>query len=243
MKSPKAAGKKSAAPATAEPTPVAAAPAAAKKSPTLPETTEGYPWVSNHEIKKESNPFTDRDWRMWTYAWFGLLVRVLLVFGGMFSVYQFLMAREEKRVERSLALVEMWEEPGYQTAQEAVRQRLAALNTKFPNPFGEKPTVAERSEYLERLGLIAVSADGGDMPLQEFQAHFDRIVYFLNRMSFCIEGDLCSRDVADAFFRDYAVSFWAYFSGYVAKQRKAGASTYAMPIENYVLRDVEPAAQ
>ena len=43
----------------------AAAPAKAPEAKqTLPETTEGFPWPSSHEIKKESNPFTDRDWRM-----------------------------------------------------------------------------------------------------------------------------------------------------------------------------------
>ena len=54
--------------------PAAPVPASNKKPETLPETTEGFPWPSSHEIKKESNPFTDRDWRMLIYAWSGLLV-------------------------------------------------------------------------------------------------------------------------------------------------------------------------
>ena len=79
-----------------------------------------------------------------------------------------------------------------------------------------------------------MTADGGSKPIEDFTADFDRIVYFLNRVSFCVEGGLCSRKVADAYFRDYAVSFWSYFAGYVEKQRKAGSTTYALPIENYV---------
>jgi hypothetical protein len=209
-----------------------------KNSVALPETTEANPWVSNHEIKKESNPFTDKDWRMLAYAWFGLLVRIILVFGALFSVYQFLEAREEKRVERSLELVELWEKDEYQSAERALKKRLADLNAKYVNLLGDKPSATDRAVYFERIGIEALSDEGGTMPLQEFQEHFDQIVYFLNRMSFCIEGDLCSRDVADAYFRDYAVSFWSYFSGYVARQRKAGSSTYALPIENYVLRDL-----
>jgi hypothetical protein len=72
---------------------------------------------SPQEIKKETNPFTEADWRMWTYAWSGFLLRVMLVFGAAFSVYQYLVQREEKRVERTFALIELWERPEYQDAQ------------------------------------------------------------------------------------------------------------------------------
>ena len=219
-----------------------AAVAPAKKASTLPETTEGYPWVSNQEIKKESNPFTDRDWRMLVYAWFGLLVRIILVFGAIFTVYQFLSARDEKRVERSLELVDVWEQPDYQKAQRALKQRLTDLNAKYASLLGDSPSAADRAIYLERIGLEALSADGGTMPLPEFEEHFEKIVYFLNRISFCVEGDLCSPKVVDAYFRDFAVSFWSYFSGYIARQRKIGSPTYAQPIENYVLGDAEPSA-
>ena len=76
---------------------------------TLPETTEGFPWPSSHEIKKESNPFTDRDWRMLVYAWSGMAVRFAIIFTLMFSVYQFLANQEQKRVEQTMSLVELWE--------------------------------------------------------------------------------------------------------------------------------------
>jgi hypothetical protein len=210
-----------------------AMPAPAKPKP-LPETTEAHPWPSNHEIKKESNPFTDRDWRMLVYAWSGLLVRIIIVLGALFTVYQFLAAREEKRVERSLELVTLWESQPYQQAQRALRQRLAALNTRNVALFQGNPSAAQRAVILGRIGEEALSADGGAMPLADFQQEFDRIVYFLNRLSFCIEGDLCSRAVLDAYFRDYGVSFWSYFSAYVQKQRRAGLPNYAKPLETYV---------
>ena len=214
-----------------------------KKPVQLPETQEALPWVSHHEIKKETNPFTERDWRMVGYAWSGFLLRILLMFGAVFSVYQFLAAREEKRVERTLQLVELWEEEDYQAAQGAIRERLAALNEKHASLLGDSPTQAEMALYSERVGLEAMRAEDGSTPLPEFRKHFDRVIYFLNRLSFCVEGNLCSRDVADAYFRDYAVSFWTYFSGYVAEQRKAGLTTYALPIERYVRRDAAPAAE
>lgn len=232
----------------AEPLPaVATAVAATAKKTALVETAEGHPWVSNQEIKKESNPFTERDPRMLMYAWFGLAVRVLVVFGGIFSVVQFLAAREEKRVERSLALVELWEQGDYQKAERALKQRLAGLNSKYANILGENPSPADRAVLSERIGLEAMSPDGGVMPIDDFQEQFDRIVYFLNRVAFCVEGDLCAPDIIDAYFRDFASSFWDYFHGYIAKQRRSGLSTYAKPIENYLLNSkpqppAEPAA-
>ena len=222
--------------------PVAAPRPAAKKSTTLAETTEGLPWVSSHEIKKETNPFTEADWRMKGYAWSGFAVRVLIVFGTIFTVFQYMAAREEKRVERTLQLIELWERSEYQNAQVAVKQRLSELNEKYAVLLPANPSKTELDVYYGKIGVEAMKAEGGTMPLDDFRREFDRVVYFLNRLAFCVDGNLCSQDMADAYFRDYAVSFWGYFAGYVAEQRKAGSTTFAMPIESYVRQDQQPAA-
>jgi hypothetical protein len=212
--------------------PSAAAPPA--KAPVkLPETTEGMPWVSNHEIKKEANPFTDRDWRMFGYAWSGFLVRIILIFGAVFTVYQFLAAREDKRVERTLDLADIWEKEEYQAAQRALDVRIGALNAKFRADLGSNPSEAQRALFKRRIGAIAMTDAGGE-GLEAFQGSFDRIVYFLNRVGSCVETDLCSRRIADAYFKDFAVSFWGYFAGYIDEQRRAGAPTYAGPLEAFV---------
>jgi hypothetical protein len=144
------------------------------------------------------------------------------------------MARQELRVERTLQLVELWERSEYQDAQKALKSRLTGLFQRNPNPFGADATQKELDVYYEKIGLAALSPDGGEMPLPEFQDNFDRLVYFLNRVSFCVDGNICDRDVADAYFRDYAASFWRYFRGYAEKQRTQGAATYAIAIEKYV---------
>ncbi|RUX47734.1 hypothetical protein EOA33_17590, partial [Mesorhizobium sp. M4A.F.Ca.ET.050.02.1.1] len=108
-------------------------PPAIRKAEALPETTEGFPWPSSHEIKKESNPFTDRDWRMLAYAWSGLLVRLVIIFTLLFSVFQFLANQEQKRVEQTMSLVELWESKDLQQAQRALKERLTGLNAKYDN--------------------------------------------------------------------------------------------------------------
>jgi hypothetical protein len=222
---------------TGAPAPVAPTAGAGRKKVALPETTEAFPWPSNHEIKKESNPFTDRDWRMWLYAWTGLLVRLTIVLGAIFTVYQYLAAREQNRVQRTLELVELWERSEYQDAQTALRQRLAALNQKYASLLGSNPSATELDVYYSRIGIEAMSESGGSMPLTDFSSQFDRVVYFLNRVAFCVEGNLCSNEITDAYFRDYATSFWQYFAGYIDRQRKAGAASFAQPIEAYLARD------
>lgn len=201
---------------------------------TLPETIAGYPEFSPQEIKKEPNPFTDPDWRMLSYAWSGFALRILLVLGGLFSVYQYMQAREERRVERTLQLVEVWERPDYQNAQRALRRRLEALDAVHAASLGSSPSRAATEIYDVQLGLKALSEDVGGMTATEFREHFERLVYFLNRVAFCVEERLCSRTVADAYFLDYSRSFWRYFSEYVVQRREDGAAGYARPVESYL---------
>jgi hypothetical protein len=200
----------------------------------LPEQVDSYPDVSTQEIRPESNPFTSRDWRMLSYAWIGLAVRVLLVAGALFSAYQYLENKEEKRVERTLQLVEAWERAEYQDAQRAISERLDGLNAKYAGLLGKNPSAADRSVYVEQIGLEAMTAEGGDMPPADFRAAFDRTLYFLNRVAFCVEGKLCSRAMTDGYFGDFALSFWQYFKGYIEKERKAGSASLAAPLEAYV---------
>ena len=213
--------------------------ASSGKQKRLPETTEAMPWLSNHEVKKEANPFTEKDWRMFLYAWSGMAVRLAIVLGAIFSVVQFLEAQKQSRIQRSLEMVELWEKPEYQTAQRAVKKRIDDLNATYGAILGDQPTMNEKAVVMKKIGQEAMSADGGAMPIEDFQEEFDRIVYFLNRIAFCVEGNICSREVIDAYFGDYARSFWAYFSGYVEGQRKTVSPTYAQPIEAYILKDAE----
>ena len=203
--------------------------------PHVPPTLADPMPLDAEQLKVDGNPFNDRDWRMSSYAWTGFLLRLFLVFGAFFSVYEYMAAREEKRVERTLALVELWERPEYQDAQKALKQRIAALNQANAGLLAANPALDELAIFQDRIGLAALTQDGGAMALPDFREHFDRIVYFLNRVASCVEANLCSRTVADDYFRDYARSFWAYFAGFIAQERKNGSPSFAAPIEAYVI--------
>lgn len=215
--------------------PVAAAVAAAPaRKAILPETTDAMPWPSPQEIKKESNPFTDRDWRMFTYAWAGMIVRAMVIFGVVFTVFQYIETSEEKRINKTFELLEIWERPEYQEANLAVRQRISDLNARYASLLGKDPSPTQLAVYMERVGVEAMSADGGTMPLPEFKKQFDALAFFLTRVATCVQANQCSRQVTDDYFRDLSVSFWSYFSRYVRQVRAAGSTTFAVPIEEYV---------
>jgi len=213
------------------PAPVAAAPAA---KAALPETTDAMPWPSTQEVKKESNPFTDRDWRMFVYAWAGMIVRVVVIFGALFTVYQYLETSEEKRINKTFELLEIWERPENQEANLAVRQRIGDLNARYASLLGKEPSPTELAVYMERVGVEAMSADGGSMPIADFKKQFDTLAFFLTRVATCVQANQCSRQVTDDYFRDLSVSFWNYFGRYVRQVRAAGSTTFAVPIEEYV---------
>lgn len=182
----------------------------------------------------DGNPFNESDWRVQLNAWVGFALRVVLVFAAGFSVFQYLAQREETRVSETLKLVDLWEQDQYQGPQQALRNRLAELNKLYADEFPANGSAAEKAFYFRRIGDVAMTAEGGTMPLPEFEEHFGRLVYFLNRVAFCVGENICSEKISDAYFADYAVSFWRYFSGYAAKQRKGGNPNFAKAIEEYV---------
>lgn len=211
-----------------------ASPAAAGPPPAGKVTHEVMAADEHEEVKAEHNPFTERDWRMRVYAWSGFAVRLGFIAGGLFSLYQYLATVEEKRIDGTFALLEIWERPEYQQAQLAVRQRIGDLNRKYANLLGKSPSPADLAFYMERIGVEAMTPGGGAMPYDDFKLQFDRLVYFLNRVATCVQAGRCSQKLTDDYFRDLSVSTWGYFSKYVRQVRAGGSTTFAAPIEEYV---------
>lgn len=194
----------------------------------------GAPLAGPPEPKGEPNPFTTGDWRMIAYAWSGFFLRAMLIVGAIFSALQYLQSRQEKRIERTLSLVELWERDDYQEAQTAMKRRLADLNRQSASLITDKTTKEELEIIAASTGLQAMTESGGAMPLADFEERFDRVVYFLSRLSSCVTGNLCDRAVADEYFLGYARSFWSYFSDYVERERKRGSPSLAAAIEAYL---------
>ena len=205
-----------------------------KRPAKLPDTGTGIPLPNTQEPKDEPNPFKATDWRLFVFAWSGFALRVLLCVGAVFSAVQFLQSRQDKRVERTLALVELWEKPEYQEAQNALKRRLGELNRQSAGLVTPQTSPEQMDIIMASIGSKAMTDEGGTMPLADFQEQFDRIVYFLSRLASCVNTKLCDRAVADEFFLDYARSFWRFFSTHIERQRRSSSATLAVGIETYV---------
>lgn len=204
------------------------------KAPKKIDKLTDLPLPSMQDTKDEPNPFTASDWRLFLFAWSGFTLRILLCVGAIFSAMQFLQSRHEKRVERSLDLVTLWESDSFQKAQSAVKRRLGDLNRQSAGLITPQTTPEQLAIIMSSIGNQAMTAEGGEIPLGEFREHFDRVVYFLSRVASCVEGNLCDQSVADEFFLDYARSFWSFFSDWIEKARRQGAPNLAIGIENYL---------
>ena len=205
-----------------------------KRPAKLPDTGTGIPLPNTQEPKDEPNPFKATDWRLFVFAWSGFALRVLLCVGAVFSAVQFLQSRQDKRVERTLTLVELWEKPDYQEAQNALERRLGELNRQSAGLVTPQTSPEQMDIIMTSIGSKAMTDEGGTMPLADFQEQFDRIVYFLSRLASCVNTKLCDRAVADEFFLDYARSFWRFFSTHIERQRRSSSATLAVGIETYV---------
>ncbi|MGB3500466.1 MAG: hypothetical protein WBA44_02505 [Mesorhizobium sp.] len=205
------------------------------KKPRKPaDTGTGIPGPNVQDPKEEPNPFKAKDWRLFTFAWSGFALRLLLCIGAVFSAAQFLQTRSEKRVERTLDLVSLWEGDDFQAAQSALKRRLGELNRQSSSLVTPQTTPDQMDVIMASIGNQAMTDQGGVMPLADFQDQFDRVVYFLSRVSSCVKGNLCDRDVADEYFLDYASSFWRFFGDWIGKQRERGSPNLAAGIEAYV---------
>jgi hypothetical protein len=204
------------------------------KPPKKIDTGTGIPTPPTQDPKDEPNPFAARDWRLFLFAWTGFALRVLLCVGAVFSAMQFLQARHEKRVERTLDLVSLWESDEFQKSQSAVKRRVGELNRQSAGLITPQTTPEQLDIIMTSIGNQAMTPEGGEMPLADFQDHFDRVVYFLSRVASCVEGNLCDRGVADEFFLDYTQSFWRFFSDWIEKERRRGSPNLAIGIEAYI---------
>ena len=193
---------------------------------------EPFPVPSPQDVKKEANPFTDKDWRMWLYAWSGFALRLMLVFGAAFSVYQYSVSRQEKRIERTMELVALWEQADYQDAQKALNERLVALGQKYAPLITPKMTDQQKAVIFRKIGNEVLTEAAG--PVADFEPKFEKVVYFLNRVGACVLSGLCERSIANDYFTDYATSFWSYFADYISRQRTAGSANYAQPLESFL---------
>lgn len=159
----------------------------------------------------------------------GMVVRVVIVIGGILTYIQYNHAVKREQVQRAFELVDLWQSERIQKSHEAIQAELLKLRgqARVMAEIEGKPSDPAFTQKLINDRLWEEVEAGGTLST----AFFD-VVFFLNRASYCATSDLCDRQVIDDFFRDYATQFWAYFGDNLEVSR----ATDTHPIKLYLER-------
>lgn len=149
-----------------------------------------------------------------------IVVKVGAIFATLFAIFQYLAAREDRRVERSLGYVSRFSDHGSAIgmarlqvsaalwANETQLLRLKDVLQRLPEDEG----IALRARFIEKL-----MQGGGDAA--PIRVALDPIVSFFDELQVCIDTNLCDGQAADAFFQDYVITFWDNFGAAILDRR------------------------
>lgn len=136
----------------------------------------------------------------------------------------------DQKVEFSYQHVQEWEDKGYKAAYEdmisLVRTSEELALKQMPEELAEEMSVLELRQAQVNSAMQALA----DEP--EIRPQLHQLVYFFDKMSVCVERDLCDPELLREFFRDQVLSFTGYARTYVAIERDSFQS-YASLTEAY----------
>ncbi|MEM6387258.1 MAG: hypothetical protein AAF718_13590 [Pseudomonadota bacterium] len=142
---------------------------------------------------------------------------IVLMCGMVVTYLQYQAFLESGRVEQSYKLVEEWETRGYDQDLQAFSARVVALEMEGRDVFGAE------IDMQKEPGLNFVVNGLGD-PDAETAAAIDRLYYFFDKMSLCVEQDLCDRALLVEYFGTAVNSFWGYTVSYRSDKRDRSPS-------------------
>ena len=164
---------------------------------------------------------TDRKPRKsWLAQAVDILAKLGLLAGGAFAVLQFLDAKEEARVQRTMTYIARYEDGSVNSARQTIGDAL-------------RPYLAQFSRISEDGGVTGDDRDAMVMTLVEsgsgkaIDAEIDTIVDFYEGLAICVAEAICERRVVLRYFaRGEAQDFYGNFEPYI-RMRRINTPTYA----------------
>lgn len=136
-------------------------------------------------------------------------VTLVVLVCGMFVTYlQYQSFLASNRSEKSFQMVEEWELRGYKDDFDAYAMAILKLEAEAIGAGG--PPLP----YIQRK----MTAPG-----PELSEHVAQLYYFFDKMSLCIERDLCDGDLLRDYFGRSVAGFWEHTIGYLDGRRKRSA--------------------
>ncbi|WP_377210653.1 hypothetical protein [Pseudahrensia aquimaris] len=144
-----------------------------------------------------------------------------------FAGLEYFERREAMRAERTLKLVDLWEDERHRAAF----RDLGSATLVFYRSVDIEDLAYARSnqrarENLERKLFTTV------LGRENIRNQFETVTSFFARLSLCLSGNLCEHDVARTFFSSPFASVWNCYAPYIELQRSSVTSNVPGPLEN-----------
>ncbi|MGC4026753.1 MAG: hypothetical protein QM744_17425 [Mesorhizobium sp.] len=127
------------------------------------------------------------------------------IIAGGFAVNEYFENKETKRVENTLALIQIWEDREYGEAY----SRLRKAYTQFEATIPTSNSVDVQNLEAQFVSLIEKS-DGRSDDVR-------KVMTFFNRLALCVNGSVCSQETAKLFFDDTISSFLDVYRSYISR--------------------------
>lgn len=132
---------------------------------------------------------------------------IVLVCGMVVTYWQYQAFLDNGKVEKSFDIVEEWETRNYQQDLITFSASIRFLEEEALKELGTEADIRGGPvlTYIQRK-LTA--------PDTEMKETIGRLYYFFDKLSLCVEQDLCDRDLLIDYFGSAARSFWIYTLAY-----------------------------
>lgn len=159
------------------------------------------------------------------------LSAIIMIIGGVFGIFQYLEHKNDVRIERSMTFVERFQDntvtlSARKNLSQSIDGKIDELNALLSN----KDLKAEELSALFDAEIVKL------VKQDVLTEHLKHIFTFYEQLVYCVEMELCDRDVADMFFETEAKSLIRTYYPYICYIRKEWHNTevYASIVRFYI---------
>lgn len=187
-------------------------------------------------VSKSTSQWTSR-----LLEWIDLATKIGAVFAVLFAIHQYLAARQDARVERTLDYVQSFND---RSQVGAARRRISEDLWRSSDQLMELGRLMEElptpqaSDLRNRFVWKLVD---GTAERPGFRSEVHDVLSFFDDLAICVATELCDRESAISFFGDYVKDFWANFESFIIEHRVL-AQDYGEGIESMVNWTLESTA-
>lgn len=152
---------------------------------------------------------------------------VVIVMGAIVAWLEYRGHIHENQVKRTLDYVDLFYEPELSRAWFAV-YKVQLHNT--PRILNELKNGVDDADRVFFEQVNALFSEREDLELYAAQ-----ITGLLDDMAICIEMNICDREAADKFLREYAENFWSFYFPFILRVRfTSGYHEYGIYLQRYL---------